>query len=97
MNAKRRIRWRRVICVLLLLCLVVPNVPCQIHEAKAAGNMISPTEPNGRIQNGIYRLSYYEYGGDGSLTLRNSYHYEPGPITTYYTVDTVWSKIFRNV
>ncbi|MDD5901115.1 MAG: hypothetical protein PUC73_09535 [Lachnospiraceae bacterium] len=89
---KRRQKMRGLLGMLLLCCLMIPYVLGPLYEARAAENQITPTVNGGFIRNGGFRLSQFLYDLDGTLTLKNSYHYEPGRRTTYYTINTVWSK-----
>lgn len=95
MNKKHKERWRRSVCMLLLFSVIVSMFPCLAKEEQAEAsysNVISPDVDHGTIYNNGFALSYYEFSDVGDLTLKNTYHYEPGPIMTYYTVDTIWSK-----
>ena len=91
MKRRRKKAWLKRVSVLLLVALFISMIPCKVYKAEAA-NLISPEYDHGFIWNGDYKLSYYEFSDDGLLTLENTYHYEPGPILTYYTIDTIWSK-----
>lgn len=94
MEKKRKAGWRGIVSLLLLLCLILPDVPGTVYPAEAAGgtNLITPENARGRIRNGIYQLSDYQLMDNGDLVLTNTYHYTPGPLMTYYTVDTIWSR-----
>ena len=95
MNKKHKDRWRKSVCMLLLFSLIVSLFPCMTKEKQAEAsysNVISPDVDHGWIFNNGFKLSYYKFSEDGTLTLENTYHYEPGPVMTYYTVDTIWSK-----
>lgn len=92
MEKKRKVKWRGIVSVLLLFCLIIPNMPSKMYQAEAAENLITPENAYGRIRNGDYQLSEYKLMDNGDLVLTNTYHYTPGPLLTYYTVDTIWSK-----
>lgn len=93
MKENRRVTLRQRLAALLLACLVLPYVPALFYTAEAAEetNLITPENDRGDIQNGKYILSHYEFHNN-TLELTNTYHYESGPLLTYYTVDTVWSR-----
>lgn len=92
MEKKRKARWRGIVSLLLLLCLILLNVQGAVYQAEAAENLITPENDNGIIRNGIYQLSGYKLMENGDLVLTNSYHHESGPLLTYHTVNTIWSK-----
>lgn len=92
MEKKRKVKWRRLVSILLLFCLTLPDVPGRVYQAEAAENLITPENDRGVIRNGIYKLSEYKLMANGDLVLTNSYHHESGPLLTYHTVDTIWSK-----
>lgn len=86
---------RRLLSLLLLICLVFPQVQIKketiAHATIEETNLIAPENSEGVIRNGEYVLSSYTFDNN-TLVLTNTYHFEPGPLTTYYTVDTIWSK-----
>lgn len=91
MKKKRRLSFNRCLVAILLLCQMISNMP--LYVAEGAQNYIGPDVPSGKITNKGFDLSTYAYNGDGSLNIRNTYHYEPGHVTTYYTINTIWSKV----
>lgn len=93
MKQKRRSAKLRVLAVLLILCQVFSCMPIKSAEAASPQNFIAPENSSGIIHNKGFRLSAYNYYEDGSLTIKNTYHYEPGHVTTYYTINTIWSKV----
>ena len=95
MKYKRKSYKMRLIAALLLACFTLqymPSMPSKTAEAADYVNYIGPDHPTGKLRNGDYDLSRYQYLDDGSVIVKTSYNYEPGRRTTYYTVDTIWSK-----
>lgn len=90
MERKRWFNIWVIVAVLLLFCQVLVYMPLQ--TAEAAQNYIAPENSRGIIKNKTFFLSEYVYNGDGSLILTNTYHYVPGHVTTYYTINTIWSR-----
>lgn len=97
MGDRAKQKGRRLLSFLILFSLMMPELvlPGIVLPGKRAQaeemNYITPTEAKGEIWNGNYLLTSYEFC-ENTFTMRNSYHYVEGPVLTYHTVDTIWSK-----
>ena len=93
MKQGRRSARLRILAVFMILCQILSCIPLHSVEAAGSVNYIAPENSTGIIRNKGFKLSTYNYYEDGSLVIKNTYHYEPGHVTTYYTFNTIWSKV----